>query len=202
MGGCELRASVTNLSAAIFAAGEGGRYESLSEYRVRGFWPYRLLGGDSLPAMPLGSEGCSSCERDECAEAGSANSSRSLTVPLIALAEYARSAPRHFPMSSFHRSACALMKSRIRPTHSASSSTATLAPCCRKRSSAPRKFRFSPITTRGIRKSNAVPVHMMQGLSVLTSVNSAQSLRRPALRRHTVSACETRKLDSIDALVK
>ena len=30
---------------------------------------------------------------------------------------------------------------------------------------------------RGIRYSNAVPVHMMQGLSVLTSVNSLQSRR-------------------------
>jgi hypothetical protein len=47
--------------------------ESLSEYAMRGVWPYRVLGRDPLPLVPLGFEKRSARERDGgCAESGTA----------------------------------------------------------------------------------------------------------------------------------
>src|ERR1700689_589577 len=42
---------------------------------MRRFWPHRLLGCNPLPALPMGSEGRSSCQRNVAsAEAGSKSS--------------------------------------------------------------------------------------------------------------------------------
>ena len=95
----------------------------------------------------------------------------------------------HRPISSFHKSGFSSIKERISAMHSGWSSTCKLTERCRSKSSAPMKFRFSPTTTREIPNRRLVPLHMMQGLSVLTSVRSGQSRRRPALRMQTTSAC-------------
>ena len=65
----------------------------------------------------------------------------------------------------------------------------TLAPRCRNRSSAPRKFRFSPMTTRGNAKQQRRASAHDAGAKRADQGESAQSRRRPALRRQTVSAC-------------
>ena len=54
------------------------------------------------------------------------------------------------PISSFHRSGRASMNPVIMSTHRWSSTTTTSTALARSSSSAPRKVRFSPITTLGI----------------------------------------------------
>ncbi len=54
------------------------------------------------------------------------------------------------PMSSFHNSGLVWMKAVIMSTQRWSSTTTTSTPFASSRSSAPRKVRFSPITTLGI----------------------------------------------------
>src|SRR5262249_36828391 len=56
----------------------------------------------------------------------------------------------HTPMSSFHNSGRAAIKSRINRMHSTSCNTCTSIPCERTYSSGPRKVVFSPMTIRGI----------------------------------------------------
>jgi len=38
--------------------------ESLSQQRMRGLWPHRVLGSDPLPLVQVGLEERASCKRD------------------------------------------------------------------------------------------------------------------------------------------
>src|SRR5699024_7933086 len=95
------------------------------------------------------------------------------------------------PMSSLQISGRSAIIRSIRAMHSGSSSTSTLTPRSRSRSSAISKLRFSPTTIRGISYSRAVPEHMMHGERVVYSPDSRYTLarRRPAFSIVSVSPC-------------
>src|SRR5690625_3754167 len=74
---------------------------------------------------------------------------------------------RYLPISSCHRSGCSSMNWRMRATHSASSSTSRSMPRKHSRLSSPMKFRFSPMTTRGMPYNTMAPLHIAHGDKVV-----------------------------------
>jgi hypothetical protein len=96
--------------------------------------------------------------------------------------------PFYKPISSAHKSGFSFLSRSINAMQRTSCITSISTPFEHKSSSAPRKFSFSPIITRGMLKRMVVPVHMIHGLSVETSVSDFQSLLRPAFLIHTISA--------------
>lgn len=78
-----------------FCGGLDSKNESLPQSRVCGVRSYRLLAGDPLPVVPLGSEEPSSRQRDR-SEAGPAGSfCEVIHVPVAVTSQYLHSTSLH-----------------------------------------------------------------------------------------------------------